>query len=237
MKTVLITGANSGIGYSCVELFLKGGYKVYAHYHNQKDHLEVIKNKNLILIQADLSKEIETIDLMRNIFDKIEILDILVNNAAFYKRDSSFEDISFEDLNYTMHVNLYAPFLLSKEYLKHMKVHNKGNIINISSIGVKYGGTPCSIAYTVSKSALETMTISFAKEAAKYNVLVNALRIGVTDTKIHANASSKNMEKRIEMIPLKRMALSDEIAQYILFFSSNKNTYVTGSIITIAGGE
>jgi len=74
MKTVLVTGANSGIGYSCVELFLNEGYKVYAHYHNQKHNLELLKNKNLILIQADLSKENETIDLMRNIFDKIDPL-------------------------------------------------------------------------------------------------------------------------------------------------------------------
>ncbi len=237
MKTVLITGANSGIGFSCVRAFLNEGYKVYAHYHNQKDNLKSLENDRLILIQADLSQEIETKKIIANIFDDTKTLDVLVNNAAFYKRVSTFDKISVKDFDYTMQVNLHAPFLLSKEYLKYMKSHKKGNIINISSIGVKYGGSPNSIAYTVSKSALETMTVSFAKEAAKYNILVNALRVGVTDTDIHLNADNKNMKKRIEMIPLGRMAFPEEIADYILFLSSDKCCFSTGSILTIAGGE
>ena len=134
-------------------------------------------------------------------------------------------------------VNVKSPFLLSMRFVELMKDYKRGRIINISSIGVKYGGSVNSMPYTISKAALEAMTVSFAKEGAKYNILVNALRVGVTNTGIHDKSNNKNMNKRVEMIPLKRMAEPEEIAEYILFLSSEQCNFTTGSIITIAGGE
>ena len=237
MKTVLITGANSGIGFATAKLFLENGYKVFAHYHNSKDSLEKIESSRLVLFQSDLNNLIETDELFRSVLKYTSTLDVLVNNAGVYHSVSNFNELTLESLDNTLNVNLKSPFLLSKNYLELMKKYNRGRIINISSIGVKYGGSVNSMNYTISKSALETMSTSFAKEGAKYNILVNALRVGATDTNIHLSSKNKNMSKRIDMIPLKRMAQPEEIAEYILFLSSDKSSFTTGSILTIAGGE
>lgn len=237
MKTVLITGANSGIGFSTVKLFLKKKYTVFAHYNVNKNNLNSINNKNLITIKADLTKIKEIKKLFDKTLAKTQTIDILVNNAAIYYSSEHLSEEYLNKFDETFNVNLKAPFLLSKMFIDVMKEYNKGKIINISSIGVKFGGSFTSMPYTLSKAALETMTLSFAKEGAKYNILVNALRIGVTDTNIHKNNKKKNIDERINMIPLKRMANPTEVSESILFLASSKSNFTTGSIITVAGGE
>ncbi len=237
MKTVLITGSNSGIGFATVKLFLQNGYKVFAHYNDNKNNLVTIDSNNLILKKANLLNLDESINLFESILKETKSIDVLVNNAGLYQPVDSFEKLNLDNLDNALNVNLKSPFILSKLFIDLMKTFNRGRIINISSIGVKYGGSVNSLAYTISKSALETMTISFAEEGAKYNILVNSLRVGVTNTDIHQFNKAKNMKSRINMIPLQRMAEPKEIAEYILFLSSDKSKFTTGSIITIAGGE
>ena len=118
-----------------------------------------------------------------------------------------------------------------------MKEEEYGRIVNISSIGVKYGGSPSSAIYTMSKSAIESITTSFAKAGAKHNILVNCIRIGVTNTKLHNLNPEKNMKKRTSMIPMQRIADPNEIAQSILFLISPESSFTTGSIFTVSGGE
>lgn len=237
MKTVLITGSNSGIGFYTTKLFLEKGFKVFAHYHYKNDKLKDIKDKNLVLIKADLNRTSNANKLMEKIFRKTQKLDILINNAGLYEAVESFEELSIEHLERALNVNLKSPYILSKLYIDMMKKYSKGNIVNISSIGVKFNGSINSLPYTISKAALEKMTLAMSKEASKFNIMINALRIGVTNTDIHSKASNKNLDKRIDLIPLKRMAEPNEIAKYIYFISTEENTYMTGSIITIAGGE
>ncbi len=237
MKTVLITGANSGIGFATVKLFLESGYQVFAHYHSNNNNLKLIESNRLVLKKANLENLVETNELFEFVMQKTKSIDVLVNNAAIYSPLNTFDELNLENLDQALNINLKSPFLLMKCFIDLMKNFNRGKIINFSSIGVKYGGSINSIAYTTSKSALETLTLSFAKEGAKYNILVNALRVGVTNTEIHKLNKGKNMNTRIEMIPLQRMAEAEEIAEYVLFLASDKSNFTTGSIITIAGGE
>jgi len=237
MNTILVTGANSGIGLAVVNIFLKNGYIVLAHYNSSKEELEKIKNNNLFLFQANFNHIEEVEELFINVTKITNKIDILVNNAALYSVVKSFEDLEINSFDEILNINLKAPFLLSKNFIELMKNYKSGKIVNISSIGVKHGGSALSMFYTISKSALETMTTSIVKEASKYNILVNTIRVGVTNTKIHNRNTNKNMTKRINLIPLKRMAEPSEIAEYILFLSSGKNTFITGSTVTIAGGE
>lgn len=237
MKTVLVTGANSGIGYATVKVFLNSGYRVFAHYNNSKKRLDLLKNNNLFLIKANFIELSETEYLFTEVLKYTDSIDILVNNAGLYSPVNNFNELDLKILDKVLNVNLKSPFILSKKFIDLMKKFNRGRIINISSIGVKYGGSVTSMPYTISKSALETMTLSFAKEGAKYNILVNALRVGVTNTDIHKVSKNKNMSNRVNMIPLKRMAEPQEIAEYIMFLASSKSNFMTGSIITIAGGE
>lgn len=234
MKTIFVTGANGGIGLALVHLFLSQNFHVIAHYHHSKNNLDDIKNRNLTLLQADLENPDEALKLITAAFEISTTIDILVNNAGTYMPTSSFEEQDLVILDKTLNVNLKSPFILSQCYITHMKSQKHGKIINISSIGVKYGGSVLAASYTISKAALEQMTLVMAKEAAKYNILINAIRVGVVNTSFH---QEKDLIHRTNMIPLKRVASPEEIAQYIYFVSSDSNNFMTGSIMTVAGGE
>ena len=133
-------------------------------------------------------------------------------------------------------MNYFSAYLISKEVISNMAKRNWGRILFTSSIGTKYGGGEKTFAYSLSKYLNEFFPTSF-KKFTKSNVLYNCLRIGVTDTKIHKLVKNKNMEKRINLIPMKRMAKPEEIADYIYFICSNKNTQISKQILTISGGE
>ncbi len=236
-KTILITGANGGIGLATTKLFLEKGYTVFAHYFRSDDNLRALNHEKLEMIQSDLSQSENVEKVFSQCMDKCKKLDVLFNNAGTMSISESIESIKEEDFDYVLNVNLKASFLLSQFALKHMKESAGGRIINISSIGVKYGGNPISAHYTISKAAVEAMTISFAKSGAPYNVLVNAIRAGLTDTDFLKLNPNKNIEKRIDLIPLKRLADPNEIASSVYFLASEESAYISGSILTVAGGE
>lgn len=234
MKTILVTGGNGGIGLAIVQLFLNNNFHVIAHYNDNKNNLINLKNPNLTLLQANLESQDEAQKLIDNAFKTFTKIDVLINNAGIYIPTTSFEGQELDILDKSLNINLKSPFVLSQQYIKHMKSYKDGKIINISSIGVKYGGSPLAASYTISKAALEQMTLVVAKEAAQYNILVNAIRVGVVDTPFH---KEKNLVHRTKMIPLKRLATPEEIAKYVYFVSSDANNFMTGSIMTVAGGE
>ena len=111
-----------------------------------------------------------------------------------------------------------------------------GRIVNLGSIGVKYGGSIKNSPYAISKHSLEFFP-SQVQKWAKKNVLVNTVRVGVTDTKIHSKLKSKNMKKRISLVPLKRMADKKEIANFVFFLGSDRNSYISNQVMRISGGE
>lgn len=105
-----------------------------------------------------------------------------------------------------------------------------------SSIGTKFGGGDLTYAYSISKYLNEFFPSEY-KKYYKYNVLINSLQIGLTNTKIHKKNRSKNLKKRVSLIPIKRMATTTEVANYILFLCSEENKLITNQNINISGGE
>lgn len=236
-RSVLITGANGGIGLALVKRYLENDHHVIGHYHRTKSRLEATARDELCTIRADLADP----KMVRQLFDRCVKerggIDILINNAGTFSFSRDVTGISEADFDRVVQINLKAPFLLSQLVFKKMQTKNWGRIVNISSIGLKYGGSIGSMPYTISKSGLETMTLAFAKAGAPYNILVNAVRAGITDTTFHDLNPKKDIKKRIDMIPLKRMATPEEIADTVFFLTSEKSSFTTGSIITVAGGE
>jgi 3-oxoacyl-[acyl-carrier protein] reductase len=238
MKSVLITGANSGIGFATAQRFLGARYRVLAHYHENKQNLERIDNPNLHLFKANLAnlEEIEKLFSECVASTSERGVDILVNNAAVYRKEDSIEDIDMIKFDESMQVNLRAPFVLTQRAMQGMRKQKWGRIINISSISIKFGGSTTTGCYTISKAALEAMTLTFNNVGAQSNVLVNAIRVGTTNTTLHEKNPNKNMEQIIENIPAKRMAEAHEVADVIFFLASEESSYISGSIVTVAGG-
>ena len=230
MKTVLITGACGGIGRACLQLFRQNGYRTFAHCRTDEKAVEGD------FFQADLSSVEETLALATHCLEQGGV-DILVNAAGAYPSPEGFTDMLIDELDRVMAVNFKAPLLLSQKLFPIMQERKWGRIINLSSIGVKYGGNPATIAYTASKSALETLTLALAKEGAPSNILANTIRVGVTNTLFHQKNPGKDMDARIKMIPLGRMANPEEIARMVLFLAEEGGDFMTGSTITVAGGE
>jgi len=176
------------------------------------------------------------------IHDFIEVfgsIDILVNNAGGIYGNKNFLEIDEDSWNQTFTLNVTAPFFLARDAFSFMKLHGGGKIINISSISAKYGGSGTTMHYGAAKAALEAITRGLAKAGAPYNILVNTIRGGVIDTPFHEKIQRdrKNLEERINLIPLKRMGKPLDIARMALFLASEAGDYITGEIFTVAGGD
>jgi len=239
-KRVLVTGASSGIGASTAEEFLLQGAKVGLHFNKNRTGAYAIQKKfserQCRLFQADFTKTDKVLSLWKNFVDWAGGIDVLVNNAGEIN-PMPLEELTEEVWDSSFQVNTKAPFLLSKKAFEYMKKNGSGRIINISSIGVKFGGSITTIHYSASKAALEAITRSFAKAGAQYNILVNAVQVGVTDTPLHKKIGRSDLSERISLIPLKRLAQPKEIARVILFLAAEDNSFITGTVICVSGGE
>jgi 3-oxoacyl-[acyl-carrier protein] reductase len=234
-RTVFISGANSGIGLATAQLLLNRGFRVIAHYHRNPSQLKKLRQKNILIIGAELSSEAELNELLEQI--KVQKVDIVINNAAQYSFRDDLLRLKASEIENTFAVNLFAPLQIIQAALPRMISNKWGRIINISSVSVTHGGNSGTIDYTSSKAALETLTRSLAKAYSKDNILTNAVRVGVTDTGIHKLNPEKDLAKRARQIPIRRVAQPIEVAEIIGFLCSDAASFVSGSIIPITGGE
>lgn len=235
-RTVLITGAGSGIGLALVKKFLSEGWEVLAHYHKSDLELKALQKKagegSLKLFQSDFKKPADLCKFLEKV-GKLS-LDALINNAGDHDGSLRSQD-RITDIQSTFLINTIAPALIAETVLTAMKENKKGNIVNISSIGAKYGSGLGSMFYGASKGGLEAITKTLAREGAPHNVLVNAIRPGLVNTQF-IHRVPKNMDERKKMIPLKRLAEPQEVADFVFYLCAN-NSYITSEILAIAGGE
>lgn len=234
-KKILILGASSDIGLETIKYFLKNNWAVTAHYNSNKKRLLQLKNKNLNLFKFNLTKIKSFEEYIKKNSSKISSFDAFVSLTGHMKL-KKFNNISSSDLINHINANYISNFLIIKKILNKMKKKRWGRILLASSIGTKFGGGSLTTAYSISKYLNEFFPSEY-KKYYKYNIIVNSLQIGVTDTKIHIKNKNKNMKKRIQLIPINKMASTNEVAEYIYFLCSKKNTLITNQVINISGGE
>ncbi|KJU81326.1 3-oxoacyl-ACP reductase [Candidatus Magnetobacterium bavaricum] len=239
-KTVLITGATSGIGLSIALLFAENGWNIICHYNSLGNKALEIKDViqgygvECILIKANFLLEKDINDLISKLYEfKVHSI---INNAGTLVISKHFSELSLEQIKDCFMVNVFAHMLLTSKLFNQMKNINFGRIVNISSIAAHYGGSTYSMHYGSAKLAMEGITKTISKEGAKYNILCNTVRPGLIDTEFHSKYP-KDMEKRISMVPVKRIGTTKEIADMVYYLGSDKNTFITNQTITIAGGE
>lgn len=239
-KTVLITGATSGIGREIALRFAKEEWDILCHHFSSKlegnQLMQEIKkyDVNCRIFQIDLSSQNQLMRFVNEI-KKIDIASV-INNAGTYTVKKYFTKLTISDIKKTFMVNTFAPILITAAVFSYMKKRHFGRIVNISSIAAKYGGSAYSLHYGSSKCALEGVAKTLAKEGARYNILVNTIRPGVIDTEFHKKFP-KDMKKRIAIIPLKKIGRPEDIAEIAYYLGSEKNNFITNEIIAISGGE
>lgn len=214
-KTILVTGGTGGIGSAVAALFdqFKGNV--------------IVTNSKLANFKSNES--------VTRLLEELPDIDIWVNCAGINTIDE-LHNIKEEDFDNIMQVNVKAPFLIAKHISKHMKKQQSGKIVNIASI---WGEKTISkrLSYTTSKAALIGMTKTLAVELAKYNIQVNTVSPGFTNTKLTNSILTKaQIKKLVSSVPLGRMANPDEIARIVMFLCSSQNTYITGQNIIVDGG-
>lgn len=236
-KKLIILGGSSDIGIEIIKIYLKNNFSILAHYNkgNKNFFSLVNKNKNYIKkIKFDFSSDNKKIE---NFFKKKDVLksDIFINalGAIF---ESSYKNLKLKDLEKSIKINSYPSIYATSILGSKMAKKKWGRIVNLGSIGVKFGGGEKNFPYSLSKFILEFFP-SYTKQWVKRNVFINTIRVGATNTKLHKKLPKKNLKKRAELIPIKRMANSEEIAKFIFFIGSNKNTYISHQVIPISGGE
>ena len=215
-KTALVTGASRGIGKSIKESLLNEQIEVFSPSRNE---LDLSSSESIDNFLANLSTPI----------------DILVNNAGILKV-GQYNELSSDDFQEILQINVVAPFKLISGIVESMKRKKFGRIINISSIWGQKSREGRSI-YSSSKAALDALTKSLALEFASYNVLINSVAPGYVDTELITKYNTDlELEKIKKTIPIQRFAKKIEISGLVKFLCSEENSYITGQIVTIDGG-
>jgi 3-oxoacyl-[acyl-carrier protein] reductase len=235
MRTAFVSGASSDIGLAVCRRYLAAGWRIIAHYRTQRAELQALRGEALETWQADLADTaaLETTLAVDPAF--FARADAFVNLAADL-RPVRFETASAADLLTAFATNTLPGLLLMRAMGPAMGERGFGRIVHASSIGVKYGGGSDSFAYSLSKHAQEFIPNSCRTWAAA-NVFVNVVRVGVTDTRFHTRVPGKDMSARAAMIPARRMASPEDIAESLFWLGSEHNGFTTGEVVTVAGGE
>ena len=228
MKTVLVTGGVRGIGLGIALAFLEKGYRVCVTYSQDEESANKAKALGLEVYRADVSREEDVL----SVFLRLKSLDVLVNNAGV-SLVKQIQDVTYEEFQKVMSVNVGGAFLCSRQAAKLMISQRSGLIVNISSVWGEVGAS-CESVYSASKAALIGFTKALAKELGYSGVRVNTVSPGVIDTAMNACFSLEEKAALVEEIPVGRMGTPQDVARAVLFLEENE--YVTGMDLPVNGG-
>ncbi|WP_439623148.1 SDR family oxidoreductase [Gemmata sp.] len=242
-KAALITGGDSGIGRAVAVLFAREGADVAIVYlkEEQSDAEETRaavekEGRKCLLLPGDVTDFGSCRDAVEKTVKALGRLDVLVNNAAYQKQQDEFEDITLEQFDRTFKTNIYGYFHMVKAALPHLK--EGASVINVGSVaGVR--GTGRLMDYAATKGAIHAFTKALATNFVKRKVRVNCVAPGPVWTPfIPMSEPANQVAKHGEKTPLERPAQPEEVAPTFVFLASNADSsYITGEVITLAGGE
>jgi 3-oxoacyl-[acyl-carrier protein] reductase len=245
-RVAIITGGARGIGRAITLKFSEQGCKTVIADVRPDEAEETLRevsgnNGQGIFVQCDVSNSSQVQDMVDQVISRYQKIDILVNNAAISPPERSFTDITEEEWDRTLSVNLKGVFLCCKAVVPHMKEKKYGKIINIASVGAV---SPSRVIadYCVAKSGVVMLAQCLAADVAEHNICVNSVLPGITRTDLHDAVRPEGMPKDEyfaglgAIIPLGRVAEPGDIADAVLFMASDFARYITGDRIIVSGG-
>lgn len=235
-RVALVTGGSRGIGKAVALALAKSGAAVAINYRERDDDANAVADAirksggHAATFRADVSLSGAVQGLVHDAEERLGPIDILVNNAGMAAA-RGLDDITEEDFDRTIVINLKSVFICTQAILPGMRARRWGRIVNISSIGARIGAGSVSVAYGASKAGVEGLTRAYALRLATSGVTVNAVAPGLVDTDMGKPLIEAGVAARI---PVGRAGTGDEIAQAVIFLVSNG--YVTGQTIAVNGG-
>jgi 3-oxoacyl-[acyl-carrier protein] reductase len=235
-KNIIVTGASGGIGNAIIKKLSESGANILAS-GTRIEKLEELKNnfESIKILKFDISQNEKIEEFIENA--TIELggsLDGLVNNAGI-TQDNLAIRMSLEEWQKVININLTSTFLMSKFAIKKMLKNKSGKIINITSV-VGHTGNLGQANYTASKAGIVAMSKSLAAEYAKKNININCISPGFIKTAMTDKIDDKFKEVIISKIPSARLGEPDDIANAVLFLSSDQSNYINGETLHVNGG-
>jgi glucose 1-dehydrogenase len=253
VKVAVVTGSSRGIGKAIAKEFAKNGYSVVLNSRDEQDlnraaqdiAKEIGDNNVISYVPGDVSQEHVCKSLIEEAVKRFGRLDVLVNNAGISGVSKKINELSTNDWDYVIDVNLKGAFLCTREALKHMiqnsdtstNTKNNYSIVNISSVHESIP-QPDAAPYAASKGGMEMQTKNTAMEVSDKGIRVNGIAPGAIATDMNKDLLEDEQKKKEEeqRIPLKRIGQPQEIAKVALFLASDNASYITGTTVYVDGG-
>lgn len=242
-KTVLVTGGSGDIGRAICREYASLGYNVAIHYNKNASAAQKLAQElscsfesrgcRAMAVPCDIKDEKSVDEMFSAVENQLGQVTCLINNAGI-SQIKLFDEISLEDWNNMIGVNLTGCFLASRRCIKNMIREKSGNIINISSMWGQVGAS-CETHYSASKGGMIALTKALAQEVAPSSVRVNCICPGVIDTKMNGHLSPAEMEDLKAEIPLGILGTGEDVAKACSFLSENA-PFITGQVIGVNGG-
>lgn len=239
-KIALITGASRGIGAAVAKELAKKGYHLSLCCSRSVEQLQALAEQwkeeyriQVLVFGGDVGNFDFVEEMVRETLQQFGQIDLLVNNAGI-SHIGLLTDMSVEEWNRILSVNLSSVFFACKCVIPSMVARQMGRIINISSVWGTVGAS-CEVAYSASKGGVNTLTKALAKELAPSGIQVNAIACGVIDTQMNACFDEEERQALAEEIPAGRFGTSEEVGQMVHLLAEGPE-YLTGQILTFDGG-
>jgi NAD(P)-dependent dehydrogenase (short-subunit alcohol dehydrogenase family) len=237
-KVTIITGGAQGIGAACAERFAREGARVVLADVDDARGNALAKQLGAMYVHCDVGDKIDVDALVQKTVAKHGRIDVLVNNAGIFKA-APFLEVTEEDFDAVIRVNLKGAFLVAQAAAREMVKTGGGNVVNMSSVNAVMA-IPSIASYNMSKGAINQLTRAMALALADHGVRVNAVAPGTIATELAAKAvlTSEDAKARIlSRTPMKRLGTPQEIADVVAYLASDASSYLTGEIITADGGR
>ncbi len=239
-KTVLITGASKGIGANLAIRFAESGYNVIMNYNTSVQSAILLQKSlkesgySVIAYKANVKNRLEVDLMIKEAIYRFGGIDILINNAGVANQ-SLITDLSEQEWNDIIGVNLTGVFNCTQAVLPHMINQKSGSILNISSMWGEVGAS-CEVAYSAAKAGVIGFTKALAKEVGPSGINVNCITPGLIETAMNQNLAIEDVTAMIDSTPLGRIGTTNDVASAALFLTSDEASYITGQVLGVNGG-